>query len=51
MQKFLGQGLNQHYSSDQSHSSDKVGSLTHWATRELLYFAFLKEDIVLDFNL
>ena len=29
MQKFLGQGLNLHHSSNQSHSSDNTGSLTH----------------------
>ena len=33
--KFLGWGSNPHYSSDQSHSSDNTGSLTHRATREL----------------
>ena len=36
MQNFLGQGLNLCYSSDLSHSSDNAGSLTHWASRELL---------------
>ena len=36
MKLFLGQGLNLHHSSYQSHSSDTAGSLTHWATRELL---------------
>ena len=36
MQKFLGQGLNPCHSSDQSHSSDNIGSLTLSDTRELL---------------
>ena len=36
MQKFPGQGLNPCHSSDQSHSGDNIGSLTHRATRELL---------------
>ena len=36
--KFQGQGLNPCHSSDLSHSSDNVGSLTHWATRELPTF-------------
>ena len=35
MQKFPGQGLNLHCSSNQSHSSDNARSLTHLATREL----------------
>ena len=35
MQKFPGQGVGPHHSSDPSHSSDNTGSLTHWATREL----------------
>ena len=39
MQKFWGQGSNLSYSSNQSHSGDNTGSLTHWATKELpLYF-------------
>ena len=36
IQKFLGQGMNQHHSSPLSHTSDKVRFLTHCATRELL---------------
>ena len=35
MQKSLDQGSNPCHSSNQSHSSDHTGSLTHWATREL----------------
>ena len=34
MWKFLGQGLNSHHSSNQSHSGDNTGSLTCWATGE-----------------
>ena len=33
MQKFLGQGLNPHHSSVQSHSSDNAGSLTSCVPR------------------
>ena len=36
MWKFQDQGSNSCHSSSQSHSSDNAGSLTHWATRELL---------------
>ena len=39
--KFQGQGANLHHSSDQSHSSDNAGSLTHGATRELLKLMLL----------
>ena len=35
MQKFLGQGLNLHHSSDPSRCNDSARSLTCWATREL----------------
>ena len=39
MQKFLGQGSNQHHSSDPGHCSDNAKSLTCCATKELqLYF-------------
>ena len=38
MQKCPGQELNQYHSSDPSHSSDNATSLTHWATRELVFF-------------
>ena len=42
MQKFLGQGLNPYHSSDPSHSSDSVGSLTHCTTGEIpLFFIYL----------
>ena len=40
MGKFLGQESNLRHSSDQSHKSDKAGSLTHWATSKLLGFIF-----------
>ena len=36
MHKFLGKGLNPNHRSNQSHSNDNAGSLTCWATRELL---------------
>ena len=36
LHKLWGQGSNPHHSSDLSHSSDNVGSLTLWATRKLL---------------
>ena len=42
MQKFLGQGLNPHHSSDLSQCSDNTGSLTHWATRKLWEGLFFK---------
>ena len=42
MQKFLGQGLNLHHSSDPSHSSDIARSLTYWAARELPIVYFLE---------
>ena len=35
VQKFLGQGLNLHYSCDLCHSGSKAGSLSHCATQEL----------------
>ena len=38
MWRFLGWGLTPHHSSNQSHSSDTTRSLTHWATREFLWF-------------
>ena len=38
---FLGQGLNLCHRCNQSHGSDNAGSLTHWTTRELLFFTFL----------
>ena len=37
MYDFLGQGSYLSHSSDPGHSSDNTRSLTHWATRELLY--------------
>ena len=37
MWTFLSQGLNLHHSSDSIHSSDNTRSLTHCATRELLF--------------
>ena len=37
MQKFPGQVLNPCLSGNQSHNGDNTRSLTHWATRELLY--------------
>ena len=42
MWKFLGQMLNQHNSSNLSHSSDTARSLTSWATRELFHFSVLQ---------
>ena len=36
MWKFLDQESNSHQSSDLSHWSDKIRSLSHWATREFL---------------
>ena len=45
MWKFLGQGSNLHYCSDQSHSSDNTRDLTHSATRELLKCSFLIYEI------
>ena len=36
IQKFLGQGSNPCHISHPSQSSDNAGSLSHWATRELL---------------
>jgi len=38
MQKFPGWRLNPNHCSNQNHSSDKEGSLTQWATRELPIF-------------
>lgn len=35
MRRFPGQGSNLHRSSDPSHCSDHIGSLTCWATQEL----------------
>ena len=40
MQKFPGQGLDMHHSSNTSHSSDNAGSSTCWAIRELLMGLF-----------
>ena len=40
-QKFTGQGLNLCHGGDLSHSSDNTGSLTHWTTRELLFFEWI----------
>ena len=40
MQEFLSQGSNLHHSSDLSHSNDNAGSLTCWATRNLLSSKF-----------
>ena len=37
MWKFSGQGLNPSHSSSLSHCSDNARSLTHYATKELLY--------------
>ena len=49
VQKFLGQELNLHHSSNQNHSSDKcVSSLTHWTNREL---PELLLDLTLGINL
>ena len=45
MWKFLGQGSNLHHSSDPSCSRNNARSLTHWATRELLW-AFLISFLV-----
>ena len=45
IQKFLGQRLNPSHSCNQSHSSDNAGSLTHWATMELLLFHFFGESL------
>ena len=39
-QKFLGQVSDLCHSSNQSHGSDHTGSLTHWASRELLEWVF-----------
>ena len=41
MQKFQGQESNLCHSSDLSHSSGNVGSLTHWATMELIILVSL----------
>ena len=41
VQKFMGQGLNPHHSSDPGHCCEKVESLTHCAIRELHQFLFL----------
>lgn len=43
MQKFLGQGLNPHKSSDLYHSSDNTGA--HWATRGLHQCSPWKEEM------
>ena len=48
MWKLLGLGLNLYHSSDLNLSSDNTRSLTHYATRELLYFIFL--TAVLEYN-
>ena len=41
--KFPGQGMNPHYSSDLSYSSDNARYLTAWATKEILIvFIFLR---------
>ena len=39
--KFLGQGVNLCHSSDQCHSSNNTRSLTHWTTRNSLYYLFI----------
>ena len=44
IQKFLSQGSNLQHSGDQSHSTDNAGSLTCWATRELLLHVFWNCD-------
>jgi len=36
IRELLSQGSNPQHGSDPSHSRDSAGSLTHWATRELL---------------
>ena len=41
MLKLPGQTQNLCHSSDPSHGSDNAGSLSHWATRELLLFFFV----------
>ena len=45
MWKFPDQGWNPGHSSDLSHSSDKTRSLTHWATRELLFWLSFCESV------
>ena len=47
MQKFLDQGLSLCCNCNQSHSNDKVGSLTRWAIRELHFFFFPEPDFFL----
>ena len=43
IQKFQSQRSNPHHSSDLIHGSDNAGSLTHWATRELLSHYFKRK--------
>ena len=44
MWKFPGQQWNLRHSCNQSHSSDKARSLTHWARRELPEYYFNIQD-------
>ena len=48
MRKFLSKGLILHYSSGLCCSSDNARSLTHWATKELLYLIFTIVEILMD---
>ena len=53
MQKFPGQGLYPHYSSDPSHSRDNAGSLTCWAPGNssitlFLYSVYLRDWLHLE---
>lgn len=40
IQKFSGQGSNPSHRCNQSHSDDNAGSLTYWATKELIQRLF-----------
>ena len=40
MQKLPDQGSNPNHSSNWNHGGDNAGSLTHWATKELLFLLF-----------
>ena len=52
MWKFQGQGLNPCQSSDLSHTSDKAGFLTHWATmRTPMHYHFIVLLVLLHFIL
>ena len=50
MWKFPGQGSNPHGSSDPSHWSDNMGSLTCWATQELPKWKQMKSSVLSNLN-